>query len=296
MSIDPSDKKKRTRISKHTEVNRSFACECGSKYLSRGALVNHQKTKHNTVNISDNTSEIQSKTVTKQKKDYRRLKIAKMSELKVQDFKKLVKRYLSAIPSAQGFENFNPVEKFPANFFESRSVYSEFLLSLERMEKIIMLNRMDKGERSVGDIIMELNGVESYKIWDVLALHCYYMAEHLNEQFYQEIVILVVGFGNMVQNHHTRDSISDLNDFGHNTDSEFVIGVKPSRLPEFANEFLMDYYIPLVTEVGILKDPKKLVFFGSEDVHIFRAFLIMYLLCKWMYVYRFTKLKLDKFK
>lgn len=296
MSIDLSAKKKRSRISKLTIMNREFVCECGSAYLSRGALTNHKKQKHNS-NSLENLSQDFSKTLHRKRREVKRTKVAKTQELKIQEHKKIMRQYFNAIPASQGYEYYNCVNSFPKHLFSSEAMYIEFLESLERVEKMIALKRLEKGERPIVDIVLELEGLHNFNMWDTLALYCCYISESINQQFYQETAVLIVGFGLAAQSQHSRDIDNNSGDFGHNThNSELGHNVKPDQLPEYANSFLMDYYVPLVSEEGVLKEEAELMFFGTEDVHIFRAFIIMYLLCKWLNVYRFTKLKLDKFK
>lgn len=288
--------KKRTRISKHVEIERNFVCECGSKYLSRGALASHKKNKHY-INIDfEDISENMSKGISKHKQDNNRIKIAKTSKIKSQEFKKLMERYLSIIPDSQSTNQVDVFEDFPKEVFKSSIIYNELFNGFKNIENLLDLNKKSQNSICLSDIIIEADNLDQFTVWETLALFCYYMSEHLSSQFYKECVVIVLGFGVMIKTQQLRENMkrSYVNDHQEYFLSENTI--KPAQLPEFANQFLMDYYIPLVTGCDIITEPDKLIFFGIEDVNIFRAFLVMYLLCKWLYVYKFTKLKLDKFK
>ena len=289
------EKPRRTRTGKNVAVDRNFVCECGKKYLSRGALAAHQKSKHRPETGPEKAEE-EPRALHLQNKRIRKVKSVKTSKMRVREYKKLLKRYLAIIPEAEVSTGTDAIADFPEDLFAAPEVYQSFLFSLKNIENVIKPMNSEEDNASISNRICATEGLDKLGVDDAAALFCYYIADWLSKDFYKECVAVLVGFTRMLKAEQRRidangELIDELPPSLRSTRQ-----IKPAHIPEYANQYLMDCYIPLVSTTDVLRDPSKLKFFGLEDVHIFRAFLVVYLFAKWLYTYKLTKLKLDKFK
>lgn len=279
-------KPKRHRTSRYDESGRDYACTCGKRYLSRGAMMNHKRTKHSTAQSNDEETGDLYSTLSAKKSMNARKAIA--TRLKRAEFKSMLERYLGVIPGVFELRRTDPICDFPLELLSHLEARNAYFSNCIKMVELLKASGYEK-DGSVAELIDYIGGVDRLSTGEVIALFCIYLSEVVSTQFYKESLLLLLGFGLMVEAVHEN---GDLADQMHNNASR----VNPFCLPEYANEYLMDYYIPLVSTTQIISNLDSLKFFGLEDVQIFRAFLLLHLFCRWLYVYKVTKLKLDKFK
>lgn len=288
-------RQRRARTPKHVIIDRNFVCDCGKWYMTRGALVNHHKLKHDGRKTSKESSEVLVNNYSLDKNYSNKCILTVTSRLKIAQFRETMKHHLKIIPQAYSPGDTNPVADFPHGAFNDNDSSNAFLDHIKRIDKV---DKNDPGlrEDKLSELIFETEELRNLDAMGVLALFCYYLAELVNKKFYRECVIILLDFGLVTESKHSEKTVSE--SIIPEIEARLVskIRLRAWQLPEFANEYLMDSYVPLVSSSQVLKDPQQLGFFGLEDVHILRVFLLMYLFCKWLYVYRFTKLKLEKFK
>ena len=289
---------KRERRSKDDKYQRNYICGCSKSYLSYAALYTHAKTKHDGVFPEGTTTLHKKKQGRPKKDDFHSPKVSGDYE-KIFLFNSEFISFLEKIPGAKNEKEPNQkfiIEAFSCDFFSRQEHYERILVNLEQIRKELVETYGPQFLSKMDIIMFEISNIKKLNCNEVFALFLVCSFRFVTVEFYREIVFFVVCF-RLMMNEVGWEKYRDLNDGAEKPpDSEFCEEQNAEYLPDFCNDFLLDYLPVCFGTNKILCDAECLVFFGTEAVRLLRMILLIKHFCMWLFTHRFTKAKIEILK
>lgn len=310
-SFQSEKKPAKKRRSKKDPNGRMFICQCGKGYLSKLALNNHTKSKHqnilftsktknfsrypqniffhtpNVVNGNNNSNlENQKKKRGRPKKSY---DILCNDELFYNTFFEHIKRKKqnnsSSLPDNKGINSsyYDLIEKiikeiFPSIYIEHNSYCS--LNNISNSKEHPFLIRL----LSNNELLSNGKKVQAFlSCDDIFIKYLKFIYDHSNEQYFKFSIIFVLLLReciNKYKNIELENTKEILNDKFDNSKKEFTQIYDGEQIPEICNEFLTEF----LTSAN---------FFGMNTPEYKNEFrTIIQHFCFWLYENNFTSAKL----
>ena len=288
-------KKKRERRSKEVKLQRNYVCGCGKSYLSYAALYTHAKTKHDGV-FPEGTATLHKKKQGRPKRDeWSNLRISSEYQ-RTYDFNKDFQQFLDKIPGARDQRdkaNKNLIEYFPCELFVNQVSYEKLLIKLEQIRKELIEFYGPNFLHQIDIIIFEINNGKKLTCDEVMALFLIYAFRFITKPFYRELVFIMVSYREML-NEGGWARVRELGELGDSDPTkEFCTEITAEYVPDFANKFMLEYFLDCMYGNKLLIDPSKLQFFSLDPLKLLWTILLIKFLCQWLFIHRFTKAKID---
>lgn len=282
---------KRKRRSKDAKTERNYICGCGKSYLSYAALYTHARTKHDGV-FPKNTTTLHKKRGTKLKKDgWNNDNMAEDFQA-IYDLNNEFKKFLETLEDGRRRREHRQkdlVEWFPCEEFRQEIFYSSLLVKLESIRWELIDSYGPDFLSKMDIILLELNNNKGLNCIDIFVLFLIYVFRFVSAEFYRETVFYVVCYKLMIDevgwDKFPKSEGSDVSE----ELQEFTEINSAENIPDLSNEFVLDYFSKCIMTDFVLKDTKKLVFFGLNAESLLRVILMTKFFCRWLYIHKFSK-------
>lgn len=162
---------------------------------------------------------------------------------------------------------------------------------MERIRKELIESYGPKFLTQTDIIVFEINNAKKLNCNDIFCLFLIYVFRFVSITFYREIVFFVVCYRLML-NETAWQRCKQMNEgFEVDFTREFCEANGAEYVPDFANEFVMDYFSNCIQTDRVSGCLDKFVFLGLDAEKLLRLILITKYFCRWLYIHKFTKAK-----
>jgi hypothetical protein len=288
-------KPKRERRSKETTFQRNYVCGCGKTYLSYAALYTHAKTKHEGV-FPEGTATLHKKKGGRPKRDEWSNARFNSEYQRTYDFNRDFQAFLEKVPDAKDDsdkKSKNLIECFPCEIFASENDYREVLISLEQIRQEMLAYHGPSFLSQIDVIIFEINNGKKLTCNQVFALFLVYAFRFISTEFYRELAFLLMGYRRMM-NDLGWEKFRELNEPQDiDMSQEFCSSQNAELVPDFANKFMLDYFLECIHGPHALGNTDRFVYFGMDPQKLLWAIMIIRFFCQWLFIHKLTKARID---
>jgi len=291
----PFQKPKRERRSKETTFQRNYVCGCGKTYLSYAALYTHAKTKHEGV-FPEGTATLHKKKGGRPKRDEWSNARFNSEYQRTYDFNRDFQAFLNKIPGAKDEsdkKNKNLIEFFPCEVFASEENYREVLINLEQIRQEMLAYHGPTFLAQIDVVIFEINNGKKLNCNQIFALFLIYAFRFVSREFYRELVFVLMGYRRMM-NEYGWDKFKELNEPQEiDTNKEFCSEQNSELIPDFANKFMLDYFLECIHGSNMLGSTERFEYFGFDPQKLLWVIIIIKFFCQWLFIHKLTKARID---
>lgn len=183
------------------------------------------------------------------------------------------------------------IEGFPCEIFQKEDYFDTILIRLEKIRKELIESYGPKFLSQIDIIVFEINNVKRLNCNDIFCLFLIYVFRFVSVSFYREIVFFIVCYRIML-NETGWQKCKQMNEsFEIDINREFCEANSAEYVPDFANDFVMDYFSICIQTERICHGVDKFVYLGLDAEKLLRLILITKYFCRWLYIHKFTKAK-----
>ena len=297
----PEPKSKPGRRTKWDQDPRTNVCGCGKSYLSFAALYTHAKTKHNGTFPEETVINGKKKKPGPANNGDPALKAPSKAQRKLKTLERDFCHFLSMIPGARdeaGCQGRNLVAEFPSQLFASTELFERLLETFSCC--------LREAERSYGkhfqdeicEIVLKANFSKALTCDEAFCFFLIFAARFCSLEFFREVCVFVVGFRAMM-NELGWSRIRQVSTAQPSTPQRlntstpqrlnisappesFCKTQSPEHIPNFANDYIIDFFPMALRSRAVVSQPSALWFFGASSVKILRLILLTKEFCTWL--------------
>lgn len=183
------------------------------------------------------------------------------------------------------------IECFPCEIFQKQEYFETLLVRLERIRKELIESYGPNFLTQTDIIVFEINNAKKLNCNDIFCLFLIYVFRYVSITFYREIVFFIACY-RMMLNETAWQKCKQMNEsFEIDLTKEFCEVNGAEYVPDFANDFVMDYFSNCIQTDRICNSINKLEYLGLDAEKLLRLILITKYFCRWLYIHKFTKAK-----
>lgn len=307
----PEPKSRPGRRAKRDEDPRANVCGCGKSYLSFAALYTHAKTKHDGTFPEETVINGKKKQPKSSRTEDPAAKAPSKAQRKLKTLERDFCHFLSMIPGARdeaGWRGRDLAGEFPSQLFASRELFEPLLETLGSC--------LREAERSYGEdfrdgicgIVLKANSSKALTCDEAFCFFLIFAARFCSLEFFREVCVFVVGFRAMMNElgwSQTRQASTPqpptLQPLNASTAQPpnpstaqrlspqpsappelFCKTQPPEHIPNFANDYIIDFFPMSLRSRAVVCQPCALWFLGASSVKILRLILLTKEFCTWL--------------
>lgn len=183
------------------------------------------------------------------------------------------------------------IECFPCEVFQKEHYFETLLVRLERIRKELIESYGPKFLAQTDIIVFEINNAKKLNCNDIFCLFLIYVFRFASTAYYREVVFFIVCYRLML-NETGWQKCKQMNEaFEVDANREFCEANGAEHVPDFANEFVMDYFSACIQTDRVSAAVDKFAFIGLDAEKLLWIILLTKYFCRWLYVHKFTKAK-----
>jgi len=183
------------------------------------------------------------------------------------------------------------IDSFPCEIFQKQNHYETILIRLEKIRRELIQTYGPGFLKQTDVMLFELNNPKRLCCNDIFCLFLIYVFRYVSIGLYREIVFFIVCY-RMMLNETGWQKCKQMNEtFEIDLSKEFCEANGAEYIPDFANDFVMDFFSNCIQTERICKNVNQLVYLGLDAEKLLWLILITKYFCRWLYIHKFTKAK-----
>ena len=142
-------------------------------------------------------------------------------------------------------------------------------------------------------VIFEINNGKKLNCNQIFALFLIYAFRFVSREFYRELVFVLMGYRRMM-NEYGWDKFKELNEPQEiDTNKEFCSEQNSELIPDFANKFMLDYFLECIHGSNMLGCTERFEYFGFDPQKLLWVIIIIKFFCQWLFIHKLTTARID---